>query len=141
MARSSARGDGAADGGVEVRCAAALRFDGAEVLDVPADAAAGVLPEPVDDLREVDRVAGCASVVVAVRVERGPVGVDPAIQVEGQGEEGGGPVPAAVDPAKGALVHRPARQVRRILPTSGRAAPDLGCRVERDELAAHAEGP
>jgi hypothetical protein len=62
-------GDGAADGGVEVRGAAALGFNGAEVLDLPADAAAGVLPEPVDEPCEVDRVAGGAAVVVAVSVQ------------------------------------------------------------------------
>ena len=68
LAQELAR-DGAAYSGVQVRCAAALWFDGGEVLDVPADRAAEVLPEPVDQVPEVDRVAGGGAVVVALGVD------------------------------------------------------------------------
>ena len=57
--------EGAADGEVGVRGEAALWFDGAEVLDVPALGAAQVLPEPVEQGREVHRVPGGPAVVVA----------------------------------------------------------------------------
>ncbi len=65
--------DATPDRGVEVRCPATLWFDGSEVLHVPPNTAASVLPEPVDDLREVDRVPSRPPVVVAVRVPCGPV--------------------------------------------------------------------
>jgi hypothetical protein len=43
-----------------------LGFDGAEVLHLPADTAAGVLPESVHQSGEVDGVAGGPPVVVLV---------------------------------------------------------------------------
>ncbi|MDQ4102770.1 MAG: hypothetical protein M3186_03285 [Actinomycetota bacterium] len=57
---------------MEVRGAAALGFDGAEVLHVPTDAAAAVLPEPVEQRGEVDRVARRPPVVVRVGVTAAP---------------------------------------------------------------------
>ncbi|HEX2563214.1 MAG TPA: hypothetical protein VHK25_04825, partial [Acidimicrobiales bacterium] len=54
--RMTWRGDRTPDGRVQVRCAAALGFDGGEVLDLVAGATAQVLPEPVDQLREMQRV-------------------------------------------------------------------------------------
>ena len=53
-------GDGAAQGDVDVRGEAALRFDGGEVLDVAADVAAQVLDEAVEQRGEVQRVPGGA---------------------------------------------------------------------------------
>ena len=97
-------GDGAADGGVEVRGAAFLGFDGAEVLHLPPDTAPGVLPEPVHQRREVDRVPGGPPVVIPLRVDRRAVGIDPAVGVEGEGEEGRGPVAAGEDPPYGAVL-------------------------------------
>jgi hypothetical protein len=41
-------GDRAADGSVEMRSAPLLGLNGTEVLHIPADAAASVLPEPID---------------------------------------------------------------------------------------------
>ena len=74
-------GDGAPYGGVQVRGEAALGFDGGEVLHVEADRPAQVLPEPVDQLREVDRVPGRGPVVVGARVDRGAVGgVHPPVE-------------------------------------------------------------
>ena len=60
-------GNRAPDGGVEVRGATFLGFDGAEVLHLPADATAGVLPAPIHQGGEVDRVSGGPSVVVVAR--------------------------------------------------------------------------
>lgn len=76
--------DRAPDSGVEVRGAALLRLDRAEVLHLPADAAAGVLPEPIDQGREVDRVPSRRPVVVAVRVHRRPVRIHPPVGTEGE---------------------------------------------------------
>ena len=130
-------GDGAADGGVEVRGAAFLGFDGAEVLHIPPDTAAGVLPEPIQQRREVDRVAGGPPVVIPVRVDRRPVGVDPAVGVEGEGEEGGGPVASGEHPPYRALVDRSAGQVRGVLAAPGGALDRLGWWIERGEPAAY----
>ena len=127
--------DGPPDGGVEVGCAAALRFDRAEVLHLPAHTPAGVLPEPIHDLREVDGVAGGAPVVVAVRVDRGPVGVHPPVAVEGQGEERGGPVAARVGAAEGAVLDRAAGQVGCVLPPPGGPLAHPPFPVERGEPA------
>ena len=67
-------GDGAPDGGVEVRGTSFLGFDGAEVLHVPADTAAGVLPKPIHQRRKVDGIPRGAPIVIAIRVDRGPGG-------------------------------------------------------------------
>ena len=81
-------GDGASYGGVQVRGEAALGFDGGEVLHVEADRPAQVLPEPVDQLREMDRVPGRRPVVIGARVDRGAVGgVHPPVRAAGEGEE------------------------------------------------------
>ncbi len=66
-------GDRAADGDVDVRGEAFLRFDRGEVLEVLADEAAQVLDEPVEQRGEVQRVAGGPLVVVGVRIGRGTV--------------------------------------------------------------------
>jgi hypothetical protein len=47
----------------------------------------------------VDGVAGGAAVVIPFRIDSGSVGVYSAVAVEGEGEEGGGPVSAGEDPA------------------------------------------
>jgi hypothetical protein len=73
---------------MEMRGAAFLGFDGAEVLDVPAHAAAGVLPEAIEQCWEVDGVSGCSPVVVVVWIEWCSIGVDASIGLEGEGEEG-----------------------------------------------------
>ncbi|OLM08275.1 hypothetical protein Ae505Ps2_6254 [Pseudonocardia sp. Ae505_Ps2] len=132
-------GDGAADGGVEVGCSAFLGFDGAEVLHVPTHTAPRVLPEPVEQFREVDRIPRRPAVVVGVGVEGGAVAVDAAVGVEGEGEERGGPVLPAEDPAHGAVLHRAAWEVGCVLASAGGAAHGLGCRVERGEAAPDTE--
>ena len=63
-----------------------LRFDGGEVLDVVAEAAAKVL-YPVEQGCEVDRIPGGALVVVAGRVDGGAVVSDLAVAVAGQSED------------------------------------------------------
>jgi hypothetical protein len=80
-------GDGAPDGGVEVRGTSFLGFDGAEVLHVPADTAAGVLPKPIHQRRKVDGIPRGAPIVIAIRVDRGPVGVHLAVRVQRQGHK------------------------------------------------------
>ena len=97
-------GDGASDGGVEVRGAAFLGFDGAEVLHVPPDAAPGVLPEPIQQRGEVDCVAGGPPIVVVIGVGCGPLGVDAAVGVQGQGQERRRPVASGEDPTEGAVL-------------------------------------
>jgi len=69
---------------VKMRGAAFLRFDRAEVLHIPADAAAGILPEPIQQRREVDSVTRRPPVVVVGGIERGPVTIDPAVGIEGR---------------------------------------------------------
>jgi hypothetical protein len=91
-------GNRAPDGGMEVRCPAFLGFDGAEVLHIPADTAAGVLPEPVHQGREVDRIPSRPPIVIVRRVDRRAVGIDAAVGIQGEGQEGGGPVATCEDP-------------------------------------------
>ena len=64
-------GDRAAHGQVDVRGQPPLRFDRGEVLDVIAEEPPEVLDEPVEQRREVQRVAGRPLVVVGGRVGRG----------------------------------------------------------------------
>ena len=97
-------GNGASDGGVEVRGAAFLGFDGAEVLHLPPDTTPGVLPEPIHQRREVDCVSGGPPVVIPLRVDRGPMGIDSAVGVQGEGEEGRGPVAAGEHPSHRAFL-------------------------------------
>jgi hypothetical protein len=101
--------DGATEGGVEVRGTAFLRFNSAEVLHLPPDTTPGVLPEPVHQRREVDGVAGGPPVVIPLRIASGPVGVDSAVGVQGEGEEGRGPVPASEHPSHCAVLDGSAR--------------------------------
>ncbi len=70
--------NGSANGGVEVRGAAFLGFNSAEVLHLPPDTTAGVLPEPIHQRREVNRIPSSPPVVIPIRVHRSPVGVNPA---------------------------------------------------------------
>ena len=63
-------GQGASDGEVAVRGQAALQFDAAGVLGVPAGSAPKVLPPPVKQAGEVDGVQGGPPIVVGVRVDR-----------------------------------------------------------------------
>src|SRR5690349_24142926 len=95
-------GHGAADGRMQVRGESFLGFDGGEVLHWPAAGAAQVLPEPVDQLAEVDRVAGGAAVVVVPWVQWCSVGPNLAVGGHGQGDEKGGPKRLAVRCVEGA---------------------------------------
>ena len=76
---------------MDVRGEPPLRFDGGEVLQVIAEEAAQVLDEPVEQGREVQRVPCRPHVVVAVRVGRGAVVVDPAVAGAGERDEQRGP--------------------------------------------------
>ncbi|GAB3068439.1 hypothetical protein GCM10027186_21790 [Micromonospora schwarzwaldensis] len=104
---------------------AALRLDAAGVLDVPALTAAQVLPEPVEQTREVHGVPRGAAVVVPVGVERGAVGADRAVGVEGERRPHrrpvGGPVRGGVRPADRARLDLAARQFRGVLTPPGGA--------------------
>ena len=124
LAQQLAR-DRAAYGRVQVRGAPALWFDGGEVLHVPAGGAAEVLPEPVDEVTEVDRVAGGAAVVVARRVDGRAVGVHAPVGGQGEREERGGPVGAPVRrlerAARRAVRDREPGQSRCVLPAAGGA--------------------
>jgi hypothetical protein len=66
-----------------------LGFDAAEVLEVGASCAADVLPEPVEQRKEVDRVPRRMAVVIRSRVDTGAVRADAAVAVEGERQEGG----------------------------------------------------
>src|SRR5436305_14080261 len=85
--------DGAAQSGVEVWGASFLGFDGAEVLHVPPDTAAGVLPKPVHQGREVNGIASGPPIVIAIRGDRGPgaIGAPIGIQRGGAGGRRGRP--------------------------------------------------
>jgi hypothetical protein len=93
--------DDAPDSGMQVRREAALRFDGGEVLDLVPGAAAQVLPEPVDDLREVQRVHRGPVVIVRVRVGRCPVRTHFAVRGKCEGEEHARPVGLPVRAGEG----------------------------------------
>src|SRR5437764_15288324 len=84
--------NGAPDRGMKMRCPAFLRFDGAEVLHVPPDAATGVLPESIDQRGEVDRVPRGTPVVIVIRVHRRPVIVYAPVGIERERQERGRPV-------------------------------------------------
>ena len=130
-------GDRTPDGGVEVRGAAFLGFDGAEVLHVPADAAAGVLPEPVHQRGEVDRVSGGPPVVIALRVHRRALAVHPAVGVQGQGEKGRGPVAPGEHPPYRAFVDGSPGQIRGVLAAPGGSLDRLGWWIEWGEPTAY----
>jgi hypothetical protein len=72
---------------VDVRCQAPRGLDGGEVLEVVAEEPAQVLDQPVEQRREVQRVAGGPLVVVGVRAGGGAVRGDLAVAVAGQGEK------------------------------------------------------
>ncbi|HET6953407.1 MAG TPA: hypothetical protein VFI47_23715, partial [Acidimicrobiales bacterium] len=122
-------GDGPSDRGVQVRGQAALGFDGGEVLDPVARAAAQVLPEPVHQLGEVQRIQRGAPVVVGPGVDRHTLAGDPAVAGEGEGDEHRGPVGLAIrrgeHPPDRAIRHRQPRQIRHVLPPPRRAHPPL----------------
>jgi hypothetical protein len=124
---------------MEVRGAPFLGFDGAEVLDVPADAAAGVLPEPVQERGEVDRVASGSPVVVAIRVHRGSVAIYAAVGVQGEGEEGRGPVAPGEDLPDRAFVDGSAGQVRGVVAASGGSFDRFGWWIEWGEPTAYTQ--
>jgi hypothetical protein len=126
---------------VEVGGAALLGFDGAEVLHLPPDAAPSVLPEPVHQRREVDGVAGGPPVVIGVGVYRRPVTINLPVGVQGEGEEGGGPVVPSEHPPEGAVLDGSAGQVRGVLAAPGGALDRLGWRVQRGKPAPHPGRP
>jgi hypothetical protein len=115
---------------VDVRGESALRFDGGEVLHVVADEPAQVLHEPIEESREVERVPNRLGVVVGSRVNRGAIGLDPAVRRTGQGDEQRRPERLAVRGGVG-LADRPGidstpRQGRGILAAAGRAVTAFG---------------
>jgi hypothetical protein len=122
-------GDGAADRGVQVGGAAALGFDGGEVLHVPADRPSEILDEAVEQLAEVQGVAGGAAVVVALRVAWGAVGADRSVGGQSQRHEGRRAVGLAVrgleHPPRSRGPDREAREVRNVLASAGGAGPPL----------------
>ncbi len=77
-------GDRTPDGGVEMRGAAFLGFDGAEVLHLPPDTAPGVLPEPIHQRRKMNRIPRSPPIVIPIRIDRRPLGIDPAVGIEGE---------------------------------------------------------
>ena len=115
--------DGAPNGEVRVRGEPALGLDRSEVLDVPPFGAAKVLPEPVEQGREMHGVPGRAAVVVCVRVNRCAVVADLAVAGQGEGQERGVPVDlalvAGVDTAGGAGVDRAVGQGGAVLAPAG----------------------
>ena len=117
-----------------------MRFDGAEVLHIPADTAAGVLPKSIHQGREVNGIAGGPPIVIAIRVHRGPVAIDAAIGIQGESEERRGPVPPGEHPSQGAFVDESAGQIRGVLAAPGRALDRFGWRVEGGESAADSGG-
>ena len=132
--------DGAAHREVDVRGEPPLRLDGGEVLQVVAEEAAQVLDEPVEQRREVQRVAGRPLVVVGGRVGRGAVLAHPPVAGAGEGDEQGRPELFAVRGGVG-LADRagrdlPARQGCGVLPPPGGAVPPH--RPGREHVAAHA---
>jgi hypothetical protein len=120
-----------------MRGAALLGFDGAEVLHIPPNTAPGVLPEPIQQRREMNRIPSGPPIVIPIRVHRHPVTINPAIAVQGESEERGGPVTPVKHPPHRALLHGSAGQVRGILATAGRALHRLGWGIERGEPAPH----
>ena len=113
---------------MQVRGQAALRFDGGEVLHVEPDRPAQVLPEPVHQLREVDRVPGRGPVVVGARVDRRAVGrVHPPVGAAGQRQEqrrtDQPSVRSLVRAADGARGDGLPRQVRHVLAATGGPGP------------------
>jgi hypothetical protein len=102
--------DRASDGRVQVGDQTALGLDGGEVLDVVARTATQVLPEPIHQLRKVQRVEGGPPVVVAVRIDGHALGGNPPVAGQGQGEEHRRAVGAAggrgKHPADGPVLHQ-----------------------------------
>src|SRR5262245_45370434 len=96
-----------------------LWFDGAEVLHIPPDATPRVLPEPIQQRREMDRVPCGASVVVVIRVHRRSVAVYSPVRIQGEGQERRRPVPTGEHPPHCPLLHRSTRQIRCILAAPG----------------------
>jgi hypothetical protein len=124
----------------------ALRLDAAEVLHVASGRPAKVLPEPVEQRREVHCVPRRAPVVVAVRINRRAVVPNSAVAVEGQREERRGlehaTVPALERSSDRRWRHLEPRQVRRVLPAARRPLPPHGLRsvlgrADRVEMAPH----
>src|SRR5947209_12299125 len=122
---------------MKMRCPAFLRFDGAEVLHVPSDAAAGVLPESIDQGGEVDRVSRGPSVVIVLGVYRRPVIVYAPVGIERERHECGRPVASSEHLPDRPLVDRSARQVWGILAAPGGALDRLGWWIERGKSTAY----
>jgi hypothetical protein len=124
---------------VEVRGTSLLWLDGPEILHVPADTAPGVLPEPIHQRGEVDGITCGPPVVVAVRIHRRAVGINPTVAVEGEGEECRGPVATGEHPPHRALVDRSAGKVRGVLTSPGGALDRFGWWIEGSEPSAYSE--
>ena len=133
-------GDGAADRGVQMRGEPFLGFDGGEVLHLVAGGAAQVLPEPVDQLREVQRIQRRPPIVIAARDRRGAgAGDDRPVGRQGQGEEHRRPIRRAVGggerlPDRPVLLRHP-RQIRGVLAAPGRPHPPILTRAHRRRSA------
>ncbi len=135
--------DRAAHRRMQVRRQPPLRLQTGEVLNVPADCPAHVLPEPINQLGKMDRVAGRPPVVIAVRVQRRALRRDPTVAVAGQRQEHRRsphrPVRSGERPPDGAPIHRQPGQVRGILPPFRRPGPPGPIPTVRRSLPANAE--
>jgi hypothetical protein len=124
---------------VEVRGTSLLGLDGAEVLHLPPDTAAGVLPEPIQQRREMDRVPRGPPIVIPVRVHRRAPVIDPAVGVQGEGQERRGSVAPGEDPSERAFFDWSAGQIGCVLAASGGAFDRFGWGIEWGESAAYSE--
>src|ERR671916_141890 len=125
---------------MEVRGTSLLGFDGAEVLHIPPDAAAGVLPEAVQQRREMDRVPRGPPVVIPVGVYRRALVIDPAVGIQGQGQKRRGPVAPGEDPSDRPFLDWSAGQIRGILAAPGGALDRLGWQIKRGKPATDSGG-
>jgi hypothetical protein len=126
LAHDPAR-DRTSNRGVQVRRQAALGLDRGEVLHVIAGAATQVLPEPIHQLGEMQRIKRRPPVVVAVRVHGHALRVDSPVGRQREGEEHRRPVGLAIrcgeHAADRAVLHRQPGQLGGVLAAPGRAHP------------------
>jgi hypothetical protein len=123
---------------VDVRGEPFLGFDGGEVLQVVAEAAAQVLDEPVEQRGEGQGVPGGAVILIRVRVGGCSVLSDPAVRRAGQRDQQGRTEDLAVRGGVGladrAGADPAAGQVGSVLAAAGGAV--AACRLGRGGLAA-----
>ena len=119
-----------------------LQLDGREVLQVVAEEAAQVLDEPVEQRREVQRVAGRPLCSRAVRVGGGAVARGPArssgqVSVTNRDSQELLAVRGGVGLADRAGRDLPARQGRGVLAAPGGAVPTGPAGAGESTVAAH----